>query len=250
MKRIQQLLFIAAITIGFTTNAQTADEIVENYFENTGGEEAWQNIEAMRLTGKAGMGPQEFPFVQTVTDEGKMAIVVDLQGQQFVPQAFDGEMMWTTNFQSMEAEAADKETSDNFKQEAQDMIDTFLNYKEKGYSLELMGEETVEGTEAFKIKVLKKPVMVDGKEVENFSTFYFDKENFVPIMSEQTVKMGPQKGMQTQTIFSDYQEAGDIYYPYSITQKFNGQVGQTIKIEKIEINPDIDEAMFKMPVKE
>lgn len=247
MKTIK--LALVAIIFAFigTAHAQTADEIISNYFENTGGEDAWKAIESMKMSGKAGMGPQEFPFVQNIMADGRMAISIDLQGQKLTVQAFDGEQMWGTNFQSMKAEAQDAETSSNFKKEAKNGIDTFLNYKEKGYTLDLQGSETVEGTDTFKIVVTKTPVMVDGKEEANVSTFYFDKENFVPILSESTIPSGPQKGSITQTVYSDYQEAGSIYYPHSVTVKFNGQVGQTIKIETIEINPEMDESIFKMP---
>jgi len=247
MKLIKSLLIAAVVALAGVAQAQTAEEIVANYFENTGGLDAWNSIETMQLTGKAGMGPQEFPFTQTMSSDGKMAIVIDFQGMKFTPQAFDGEQMWGTNFQTMKAEAMDAETSANYKKEAKNILDTFLNYEEKGYTLELQGSETVEGTDTFKILVTKTPIMVDGKEEANTATFFFDKENFVPIMSETAVTSGPQKGMMTQTLYSDYQEAGDIYYPHSLTVKFNGNVGQTIKVEAIEINPEIDESIFKMP---
>ena len=247
MKTVKLLAVAFFLAFAGISNAQTAEEIVENYFENTGGLDAWNNINAMVLTGQAGMGPQEFPYTQYVTSDGKMAIQISLQGQTFTPQAFDGEQMWATNFQTQKAEAMDAETSANFKIQSKDMIDTFLNYKEKGYTLELQGSETVEGTDAFKILVTKQPVIVDGEEVANTATFYFDKESFVPIMSEAAVTSGPQKGMMPQTLYSDYLEAGDIYYPHSLTVKFNGQVGQTIKVDAIEINPEIVENVFLMP---
>ena len=58
---------------------------------------------------------------------------------------------------------------------------------------------------------------------------------------------GPMAGMTTQTVFSDYLEAGDFYLPFSITQKFNGQVGQTIKVTDVKFNVEVDDEMFKMP---
>jgi len=247
MKTIKLLvaLFIAAIAI--PTQAQTAEEIVANYHEATGGEEAWKSIKSMTMTGVAGMGPQEFPFTQIVMADGRMQTSIDLQGQKFVPQAFDGEQMWGTNFQTQKAEAMDAEASAQYKAESKDVIDSFIGYKEKGYSLEKLEDKTVEGTDCFTIKLTKKPVVVDGKEEENFTTFYFDKETFVPVMSESTAKSGPGKGSTAQTVFSDYLEAGDVYYAHNIITKFNGQTGQSIKIEKIEVNTDIDDAIFKMP---
>ena len=121
--------------------------------------------------------------------------------------------------------------------------------KEKGYTLEKLEDETVEGVDCFKIKVTKKPTLVEGEEVENFEFYFFDKENFVPIMSETIVNSGPAKGAKAQTLYSDYTEAGPIYFAFSQTSKFNGQVGQTLKIENIEMNPDMDESIFTMPAK-
>ncbi|AVI52013.1 outer membrane lipoprotein-sorting protein [Pukyongia salina] len=248
MKTLKTLFIILLVAAIVPATAQTADEIIENYFENTGGKEAWDDIESMQTTGDAMMGGQSYPFVQTTLSDGRMVVKVDLQGTSFIPQAFDGEQVWTTNFQSMQAEAMDKETSVNYKNnEANEFPDPFLNYKENGYKLELVGEATMEGTECYKLVLTKKPVMVDGQEKPNVTTYYFDKENFVPIVSESTMNGGPMAGMTTQTVFSDYLEAGDFYLPFSITQKFNGQVGQTIKVTDVKFNVEVDDAMFKMP---
>jgi len=238
------LITVAAVP----TNAQTAEEIINNYIENTGGMDAWMNIKGMMTTGDAMMGGQTFPFEQSMLSDGRMAVVIDLQGQRFTPQAFDGEQLWSTNFQSMQAEAADKEASENYlKNEAKDFPDPFLKYKENGYKVELAGEETVEGTECYKIILTKNPIMVDGEEKPNVNTYYFDKENFVPIVMESTINQGPMAGMTTQTVYSEYMEAGDVYIPFSITQKFNGQVGQTIKVKDITMNPEVDNSLFQMP---
>ena len=244
------ILLTLLFTIVFTSvNAQSAEEIIQKYFENTGGKENWDTIKSMKATGKAGMGSQEFPFTQSMTADGKMAVSINLQGKNITVQAFDGDKMWSTNFQSMKAEAQDSETSENYKKnDAKDFPDPFYNYSAKGYTIEKLEDETVEGVETFKIKLIKNPIIVDGNEEPTSATYYFDKENFVPIMSETVIKEGPQKGMQTQTVFSDYQEAGNIFLPYSIIQKYNGQVGQTIKIEEITLNADFDDTLFEMPI--
>jgi outer membrane lipoprotein-sorting protein len=248
MKIVKSFLILLLVLVAVPSNAQTAEEIINNYIENTGGMDAWMNIKGMKTTGDAMMGGQTFPFEQSMMSDGRMAVVIDLQGQRFTPQAFDGKQLWSTNFQSMQAEAADKEASENYiKNEAQDFPDPFLNYKENGYTVELAGEETVEGTECYKLILTKNPIMVDGEAKPNVNTYFFDKENFVPIVMESTINQGPRAGMTTQTVYSEYMQAGDVYIPFSITQKFNGQVGQTIKIKDIEMNPEVDDSLFQMP---
>ena len=58
---------------------------------------------------------------------------------------------------------------------------------------------------------------------------------------------GPGKGMITEIKMSDYQEAGDVYMPYSMTQGVKGQPGAPITMDKIEINPTVDDSEFAFP---
>ncbi len=251
MKALKLLIVVCAL-VAFAPNtyAQTAEEIVENYFTNTGGMDAWKKIKSIKAEGTASFGPQKFPFTMYTMVDGRMAAEVDLQGQKFIPQAFDGEKQWGMNFQTMEAEASDSEASNNYKaNEAKDFPDPFLDYKSKGYSISYEGKETVEGTEAFKIKLTKNKIMVDGKEEDHHVIYYFDTENYVPIVSEEAITSGPQKGMVSQTLYSDYQEAGDIFYAYTFDVKMGGQVVQTINMTEIEFNSEIDESIFAMPEK-
>ena len=111
----------------------------------------------------------------------------------------------------------------------------------------LEGEEEVEGTACFKVKLTKKPVVVDGKEEDNFSYYYFDKEAFVPIMQEEYAKSGPMKGQASQTYFSDYQEVEGLYFPFNIAQKFQGQTVFDLTVEKIELNAAVEDGLFNYP---
>lgn len=251
MKTIK--LFIAAALFSFVgmTQAQTAEEIIENYFENTGGIEAWNNLEALKFEGQLKLPGMELPMTMIQTKEGKQMSKAEFQGMTFYQGVFDGETVWNTNQQTMAAEKADSETTANMKLEMNDFGDPFLNYKEKGYTAEFMGKETVEGTETFKIKLTKEPVMADGQEVPSVAFYYFDTENFVPIVVEQEVMSGPGKGMTSQTKLSDYQEAGGLYFPFSINAGLKDQPGgQEISIKSIEINPEVTDDMFAFPEKQ
>jgi hypothetical protein len=148
---------------------------------------------------------------------------------------------------SMKAEKSDQEDVDNIKNELSEFPDPFLNYKEKGFSVELMGTETVDGSDAFKIKLTKKPMLVDGNEVPNVSIYYFDSENFVPIMVHEEVMSGPGKGMIMESKMSDYQEVEGLYLPFSMTQGVKDQPGQPITINSIELNPSLDDSEFEFP---
>ena len=245
MKKI--LLFVLAVSASITVNSQTVDEIITNYFENTGGMENWGKLEGIQMSAKVNQGGMEIPLEITQLKNGNQMTVINFQGLELKQGVFDGEVLWNTNFQTQKAEKSDQESTDNMKLEAKDFPDAFFNYKEKGYTVELLGKEDLEGTETFKIKLTKKPMTVDGKEVENSSVYFFDAENFVPIVIHSEIRMGPNKGMTSEIKLSDYQEVDGLYFPFSMVQGIKDDIGQPITMEKIELNPTLDASAFKFP---
>lgn len=241
------LVFIAFFLIpGLALKAQTADEIVSRYIENTGGKEAWSAIKSMKATGVVKAQGMELPAV-ILTKPMKQKVAITFQGLTIVQPAFDGETGWQTNFMNMKAEKMEAEDNEIAKADADDFPNPFMGYKEKGYAVELQGSETVEGTDCFKVKFTKKPVKIDGKEEENSSIYFFDKENFVPIVIKTMVKKGPAKGKFAETVLSDYQEVGGVMMPFAMDQKFEGQMQASIAIQKMEANVEIDDKEFAFP---
>ncbi|MBC7883874.1 MAG: outer membrane lipoprotein-sorting protein [Saprospiraceae bacterium] len=227
-------------------SAQSADEIINKYFENTGGRDAWSKITSMKSTAKIKAQGMEFPTVMLFKPM-RTKIALTFQGLTIVQPAFDGTIGWQTNFMTMKAEKMETEDSEILKQEYADFPDPFLHYKEKGYTVMMEGSETVEGTDCHKLKLTKKPIMIDGKEEENATVYFFDKENFVPIMTRSIVKKGQGKGLNSESVFSDYQEVNGVMLPFTLNQKFDGQLQASVAIEKIELNVDIDEKEFAFP---
>jgi outer membrane lipoprotein-sorting protein len=245
MKKI--LLFVLAVSASITVNSQTADEIITNYFENTGGMENWGKLEGIKMSAKVNQGGMEIPLEITQLKNGNQMTVINFQGLELKQGVFDGEVLWNTNFQTQKAEKSDQESTDNMKLEAKDFPDSFYNYKEKGYAIELLGKEDLEGTEILKIKLTKKPMTVDGKKVENSSIYFFDAENFVPIVIHSEIRMGPNKGMISEIKLSDYQEVDGLYFPFSMIQGIKDRGGQPITMDNIELNPTLDASVFKFP---
>lgn len=247
--KLLSVLFLFCITLTATAQEETAEQIIDTYIETIGGHDAWSKVENMRITGVGRQQGVDYPFVATMMKDGRAVIDVDLQGTSFIVEAFDGENAWQMNFQTQKAEASDSETSMNYKNEAKDNIpDAFFNYKEKGYTAELLGKESLDGTDVFKIKLTKKPMLVDGKEEENHTIYFFETENYVPIASESVVMTGPAKGMTQQTEMTDYQELDNgLIVPFTTKEKFNGNVQLEMIYKKVEFNVEVDESIFVMP---
>lgn len=247
MKKIIKLFSVALLALVINVaNAQTADEIINKYFAQIGGKDKWEAVKAIKATAKMKISGLEVSMTILQKAPNAMKMSMFFQGKELVLSSFDGNTGWTTNRMTMKPEKMEAEDTENMKNEM-DMPDPFLNYVSKGYKVSLEGEETVEGTVCHKIKLTKKPMKIDGKEEENSIYYFFDKENNVPIMTRSTIKKGQEKGMVQETVMSDYQEVSGLFIPFTIQYKYNGQVAQSIVMEKVEINPEVKDSEFSMP---
>ncbi|MEL0299614.1 MAG: outer membrane lipoprotein-sorting protein, partial [Flavobacteriaceae bacterium] len=161
MKHLFTLVLAVVLTLPQLTLAQDLDEILDNYFENTGGRAQWEALEGIKMTAKINQMGMEIPLEIIQLKSGKQMTVINFQGQQIKQGVFDGQVLWSINMMTQKAEKSDQETTDNIKREMGDFPDPFLNYLAKGYTAELLGTEEIDGAECYKIKLTKKPLIVD-----------------------------------------------------------------------------------------
>jgi outer membrane lipoprotein-sorting protein len=243
--KLRALTLLAVVLCAFTTaQAQTADEIIAKYFENTGGIDKWKALQGVKISAKVNQQGMEIPLDIYQLKDGRQMTVISFQGKEIKQEVFDGSTLWGTNFMTMKAEKSDAETTENFKVNLGEFPDPFLTYKERGLKVELVGKETVDGSETFKIKLTKKPIKVDGQPTDNITFYYFDAENFVPLMQESEIRSGQMKGKISQVKFSDYQDVQGIMMPFSMSQGIKDMGSQALTITGIEINPKVDDAAF------
>ncbi len=247
MKTLKICSILLFFTLILPIQAQTADEILANYFENTGGLDNWKALEGLKINGKVNQQGMEFPINVLQLKDGRQMSSFVFQGKEIKQGVYDGETLWNTNFMTMKAEKADAEQTANFKLNTNDFPDAFMDYEAKGYTVELIGKETVDGTETFKIKLVKEPVTDDGVEKEDVTVSYFDTENFVPIAVASEIMTGQGKGQMSKTTMSDYQEAGGLYFSYSTTQYINGNLIWTMSMDNVELTPTVAESAFAFP---
>lgn len=247
MKLFKTLISAALLTGSLVAQAVSVDEIINTYHENIGGLDSLRKVKSIKIVAEASQGQIKFPLEIVQKSSGKQYTKITVQGKELMQGVFDGETLWNTNFMTMKAEKAQAEQTENMKLEMNDFLDPLIDYKKKGYTVELMGKETVDGGEAYKVKLVKEPIKVEGKEVPNVSYFYFDSEAMIIVMLESEVTSGPGKGMIQQIKMSDYQEVDGLYFPFSMTQGVKGQGGSPMTIKSIELNPKVDDSVFAFP---
>ncbi|MES2811670.1 MAG: outer membrane lipoprotein-sorting protein [Bacteroidota bacterium] len=243
MKTIKLFLIVGLSSITFQSFAQNADEILTKYFNTVGGVEKWNALNGVKINMTANQQGMEIPVEMVQLKGGKTYIKINFQGKEITQLASDGNTMWSTNFMTMKAEKLDSEATENAKLSNADFPDPFLDYKSKGYSVEYVGKETKDGAECFKLKLTKKPVMVSGVKADDVTYYYFDTENYLPIVTETEIKQGPMKGQKSTSKMSDYQEVEGLYFPYAMNM-----FGSDVKVTKITLNPVIEDKAFAFPI--
>jgi hypothetical protein len=246
MKRIL-LSLLAPLCLILSAKAQTAEEVVANYFDAIGGEAKIGKVTTTKTTCTANAQGMEFPVIMYQKAPNKQRIDMTFQGQTMTQMCFDGNEGWSTNFMTMKPEKFEAEDSEIMKGQF-DFPMAFYQYTEKGHTVSKETDEDIEGTSCHVIKLTRKPIMIDGKEEENATYYFFDKETAVPIMSRQFGMKGPSKGQPIETFLGDYQEVDGIFFPHSITQKAMGQTMFYVKIDSMELNANIADDFFAMPV--
>jgi hypothetical protein len=227
------LLALFVLFIAVNANSQTLDEIIAKNIEAMGGKEKLLALNTMVMEGSMTFNGQSLPVKVTQVHNKASRFEITINGMlNYVIQTKDSG--WTffpiqgqTKPEAM-PEATLKELSDQL-----DIQSILLNYKEKGHTVELEGKDDVEGTECFKIKVVTKSGMQQ--------TFYIDPANYYIIKVVTKTKANGQEREQAQN-FSDYKKLDNGYvFPFSLTGFGPGE----LKITKVDINPKIDDSLFK-----
>jgi outer membrane lipoprotein-sorting protein len=247
MRKKSLLLALTLVIMSAGVMAQSVDDILNKYFEAVGGKAKWEALKGLKYSAKINQDGMEIPLEIIQLKDGRQSTNINFQGKVIKQGVYDGSTLWSHNFMNMKAEKSDAEATENYKKNIGDFPDAFLNYKSRGWKAELVGKESVDGAEAYKIKLTKNPIKVDGVETENVAYYFFDVESNVLVMQESEIKEGPAKGQIQQIKFSDYQEVEGLMFAFSMSQGVKGQGGQPIVISSVVVNPTVDDSEFKYP---
>jgi outer membrane lipoprotein-sorting protein len=243
MKKFVAVLFLSFFAISIWS--QTVESIVGKYLENIGGVEKWKAIKSAKLEGTVPTAQGDFSFEMLRKAPNKFIISLDIMGQKFVPQAYDGETGWMIN-PFMGDPNPQKLPDDQLKAARQDadFEDPFIDYASKGSEVTYIGTSDVDGVKCYEVKLVKNK----GKEDETVMSYFFDADTYLPLVVKQTPSAGQMAGQEMSVFYSDYQDTGNgLIMPYTIDTKMGGQSVQAVKFTKIEFNSDISDDVFKFP---
>lgn len=219
------------VASGIAAFAQSADEIVNKYLAATGGVDNWKKARSLKYTGAMNAQGMEFPVTMVIVKDKAMRVDFSIMGTENYQIVTDKEgWMYMPVGQMQKPEPM---TPDLVKQ-SKDQLDfqELLDYKAKGANIEFVGKDDFEGTEVLKVKHTNK----EGKD----KMMYFDAATYYLVKEVQKMTVDG-KEVESSTTFSNYQK-----HPSGLVFAMAIESPQgPMKFSAIEVNPKIDDAIFK-----
>ncbi len=244
-KRLLVLLTVglaaASIAQAQEVKQMTVDQLVAKNIEAKGGAKAVHDLQTVKLTGKmlVNQGQMEFGVTELKKAPGSVRSEFSVQGMTMV-QAFDGTNGWKISpFQGRKD--PEKMSADETKSLIEDaqIAGPLVDWKEKGNTVEYLGTEDVEGTQAHKLKVTRK----NG----DVNYVYLDPEFFLEIrVLSQRTEHGAQ--VETETDLSDYEKVNGVFLPMAIESGKKGDSDKQKTIyDQAEGNVPVEDSTFEFP---
>jgi hypothetical protein len=221
--------------------SQSAEEIVAKALAARGGVKKLKAIQSQRITGVLYFSPELYgPFVAEFKRPGKMHNEVTIQNKTVVRIINGKGSGWYIN-PLMGKDTAEDMSADEVKEAKyeSDFDGPLVDSKEKGVTIEFQGTEKVEGRDAYVLKITHK----DGT-VSNYS---FDGQTYLLARwSGEDVFNGEK--VTRETLYHDYRDINGVKFPFELISNTPGSdEKQRIVVEKVEIDPPMDDSHFDKP---
>jgi hypothetical protein len=239
MIRTFRTFLSVALIAPIVTAAQTIDEIIARNLQARGGLEKIRSVKTIRTSGTLSQGGFRAAFVQENQRPNKVREETIIQGMAEI-EAFDGKTGWRVSPFGGRKDP-DLLSADDMKSlvEDADLDGQLVDYRNKDHRAELIGHDSVEGTDCYKIKLT-----LNSSDVRYY---YIDTDSFLELKVETERRI---RGtvQYNETLYGDYEQVNGIYFPFAFE---SGQKGSPYRVkftvDKVELNVPLGESRFSIP---
>lgn len=231
----KSIILVAALLVASVCSAQTLDEIVNKYYAANGTENL-EKATTLTLEGRVSQMGTEMPMSLMVKKPDKVKMVITYSGMEIIT-VFDGEKGYMVNplagmTEPMEIPAEQLAGIQEYNVFRDNLLEAF-----KAGRLKLEGEEAVDGKPAYKL------IITD--EAGKTSSVFVDKESFLTVKTVASVEQMGQM-MEVESYIKEYMEVGGAKFGKVVTQMVNGMELGGMTVDKIELNKELDDSVFKV----
>jgi outer membrane lipoprotein-sorting protein len=220
-----------------------AAQIVDKNVQARGGLPAWRAVQSLSFAGKLDAGGKQdtqLPFRLELKRPHKTRVEIDFQNDKAV-QVFDGSKGWKLRpflnrrdvepFTDAEMRAASMESG---------LDGPLVDYATKGTKVALDGVESVEGHDAYKLRLTMK----DG----HVQHVWIDAQTFLETKVEGTPRRMDGRMRPVEVYYRDYKNVNGLMIPYVLETTVQGvKRSHKMSIESVLVNPKLDDSRFVAP---
>lgn len=218
-------IFIGLLSINIFGQTPTAKEIIDKNIQVTGGLIRWKLLNTISLQGKVVLGVnEEYPIKIYQARPNLTRTILTVKKKDETVEGFDGKKGYAMNYATNKLQEYP-----NYKPESFDT--DFIDYEQKGFTAEVLGEEKIDDKESFKVELTKNV---------NKTIYFFDKQTYMllrEVKKDETIS------------YSDYRKVGHLQMPFRIEGSSQKNVNYLIILNKIELNKVFPEDTFKFKIK-
>ncbi len=211
-----------------------------------------KSVKTMKVTGMMiqyrGGSEIKTPYTLFFMRPGYSRIEISVQGMNIV-MAYDGDIVWQVNplrfrgsLEPVKMEGTEAMQTIIDAQLFPTFSSPLIEYRERGNSVELVGVENINGSKVYKLMASLKFGMPSYWYI---SSKDYSIPGFTWLAGEHDFGA---KGFDVHVRLKDYVESDGIFVPHIIEDKVAGFSTKKYTIDHAEINVDIDENIFKMPI--
>lgn len=213
------------------------DRIARRHVAAIGGDKL-KMIQAVRAQGVVEIRNFKVPFTLQKERPDLARLDVTIMGYDIV-QAYDGKTAWWIN--PIAGAVEPQKMPEDFAREMKlwtDFEDPLVEYKKKRHKIKYAGKEELDTGDAYKLWV----ALPDGVEIYT----YIDLDTHMEVRRTH-VQVFRGRTITVNTYFSDFEEAGGVTVPRTISGVGFGGEPFTMTLETIETGVGSDRSRFAMP---
>lgn len=222
-------------------NARLINALVDRNIEARGGAENWAHVSAMRLDGQMDLGQDMVvPYTLEQKRPGKMCLEFEFNGEM-ASQCTDGTTGWkVAPFMGRPGPQPMSETELRETADSADLYGLLYDYEDRGIDIDLVGQETIDGRDAYKLQ-LTLPL-------GGVRWLYLDTETALEVKLE-AMRTVAGKDLRVDTFYYDWEPTGEglLIARRQETSTEGDAAPHFLTVDTVTVNPLISDTRFAPP---
>jgi outer membrane lipoprotein-sorting protein len=233
-RSILALAAVCALAVSSVAAQQSVDELIAKNLEAKGGLAKLNAVQSMKQVSQFSMSGMAATMTVYSKRPNRVRQEVKIGGQTVI-SAFDGVTTWVVNpmVGSSRPIAVTGPQADMLREQG-DFDGPLVDYKTKGYTVELVGPETL------------------GERKVNHLKLVSPSRQIVHVYLDASTNLEAKRATEVESLkleqeLGDYRPVDGVMIPFHIRLLVNGVPQSEMKVESVQFNVTMDDAIFRMP---